>query len=1298
MRKSLSQYRIFSKFRQKLRPPGRFRWLGVSSLWVYRVLTWSVLAVGLAFAGSVIALRYWVFPNIESYRDDIARIVSERARQKVTIGAIQAQWDGLRPQLVLEHVTVHDAAGRSALELARVDNTLSWLSLPALELRFHALDIYRPTLNIRRDARGVLSIAGIDVAEGNEGGNGFADWLLRQRNIEIHDATIIWNDELRAAPQLELKRVFLHLVNSGGRHRFGLRGTPPKELAAPLDVRGDLRGGSIAALAGWNGKLFIQLDYADIAAWRTWVPFPIEFPRGAGALRAWLTFSSDRLIEAVADVRLANVNTRLAADLPQLDLSQLSGRVGWKQSDAGFEVNTSRLSLTTTGGLVLPPADFVLRLNAPGARKQAGGELEANALEMAPLVALADHLPLGQEARRQLAEYSPKGSLHDVILRWSGEWREPQQFSVRGRFQHLSLNRAGRVPGFTGVSGTVEASERGGTLFLNSQKATAEMPRVFRDAHEFDALSAQISWARSGGETELWINNVAFSNAHLAGTVSGVYRTAGTTSGAIDLTGRLTRADARFVGRYIPLVVGKTARDWLDAAFIAGRSSNVTFRLKGKLDEFPYPDGKGGVFQVTARVSDGVLHYGNGWPDIGNIACDLVFRGKRMEVHAWQGAIFGTHLANVRVEIPDLSPANAVLHISGESEGPTGDFLAFIEKSPVAGMIEDFTRGWQAQGAGKLALNLVIPLGDTAKSTIAGAFQFSNNTVTISPELPVVEQAAGRVEFTEKSVRAQTLRGVVLGGPVTISATTSSDAAVRVNAQGRINADIARRSGGPHWVQRLRGATDWRASLTARKRTADVVVESNLQGLAVNLPAPLMKVALETLPVRFERRFLAAGQDRLSLSVGDILGMNLLRRTEGGQVTITRGSVRFGGPAAEPDRGGVWVSGTVKALDLDRWLELLGQSEGGTHVEWGGVDVGLGAVDVRGWRFSDLTVKATAQGGQWRAALSGKELNGDVTWQSEGSGKLVARMKTFAIPAAAPGASQAASRESQSQTEPGDLPALDVIAERFIIKDRLLGRLEVAAVPAGRDWRLEWLLLSNPESNLTLDGVWQVALPRPTTRVNLRLETSDIGKLLTRLGQPEGVQRGTAKLEGSLSWNGSPYELDYPTMTGNLALEAAKGQFVKLDPGIGKLLGVLNLQSLPRRVSLDFRDVFSEGFAFDEIVGAARIDRGNASTENFRVRGPAASIVMRGEVDLAQETQNLRVRITPQLTESVAIAGALIGGPIVGAAAYLAQKVLKDPFGQAASFEYDVTGKWSEPTVKRVPRPVPAPTPMTGGE
>jgi uncharacterized protein (TIGR02099 family) len=1264
-------------------------------LWVYRVLTWCVLAVGLAFAGAVLTLRYWVFPNIDQYRDDIARIVSEGVGQKVTIGSIYAQWEGLRPQFVLERVTVHDAQGRPALELSRVDNTVSWLSVPALDLRFHALDIYRPTLSVRRDARGVVSIAGVELSEG-EGGNGFADWLLRQGDVEVHDAAIVWIDEARDAPPLVLESLYLHLLNSGRRHRFGLRATPPPELAAPLDLRGDLRGGSVAELSDWNGSIFLQLDYVDIAAWRTWVPFPIELPRGAGAVRAWLKFSRDRLVETVADVRLSDVNTRLAADLPMLDLSRLSGRVGWKHSDEAVEFSTSKLRLTTTGGLTLPPADFLLRVSTPEAKKQ-GGELRADSLELAPLVALADHLPLGDEARKQLAEYSPKGTLRDVVLGWSGEWKGPRQYSARGRFLRLSLNRSGRIPGFSGVNGQVEATERGGTLTLNSQKAGVDMPLVFRDPLEFDALSVQVSWARTGGETELWLNNVAFSNAHLDGSVSGIYRTERATSGSIDLTGRLTRADARFVSRYIPLTVAQSTRHWLDGAFLAGRSNNVTVRLKGKLADYPFPDNRGGVFQVTARIADGALHFADGWPEIRNIAGDLVFRGNSMNLNAWQGAIFGARLANVRVDIPQLSGGNEVLNVSGEAEGPTGEFFAFIEKSPVSGMIDDFTRGWKAQGAGRLALKVALPLSGPAKPKIAGAYQFADNTITISPELPVVEQASGRIEFTETAVKAQN-KGFVLGGPVTVSATTSSDGTVNIGVQGRINTDVARRAGGPPWVQRLRGATDWRAIFTARKRSADLLIESNLQGLAINLPAPFAKTAAEVWPARFERRALSAGQDRFNLVVGDIVNANLVRRIEGKAQTIARGDVRFGGATAETDRSGVWVSGTVKALNLDGWLDLIGSGPGGTRIEWGGVDVSVGALDALGWRFVGLSAKASVQNGEWHAAFSGKELDGEATWQPQGRGRLVARMRTFAIPGSSPVAAPAADRGAPSRVEPQDLPALDIVAEQFLIKDTQYGRLELSAEPEGRDWRLQRLALTNPDGNLALDGVWKQAQPRPLTQATLRLEISDIGKELKRLGYPEGVRGGTAKLDGSLTWSGAFYELDYPTMSGNLKLEAAKGQFTKLDPGIGKLLGVMNLQSLPRRVSLDFKDVFSEGFAFDEISGAARIDNGTAATENFRVRGPAATVVMNGTVDLAHETQHLKVRITPQLTESVAVAGALVGGPVAGVAAYLAQKVLKDPFGQLATFEYEVAGNWSDPTVKRVRTPPPAPAPLTNTE
>jgi len=200
----------------------------------------------------------------------------------------------------------------------------------------------------------------------------------------------------------------------------------------------------------------------------------------------------------------------------------------------------------------------------------------------------------------------------------------------------------------------------------------------------------------------------------------------------------------------------------------------------------------------------------------------------------------------------------------------------------------------------------------------------------------------------------------------------------------------------------------------------------------------------------------------------------------------------------------------------------------------------------------------------------------------------------------------------------------------------------------------------------------------------LHIEAQDLGKLLARLGYPEMVKRGTAKLDGQLSWAGSPHELDLASLGGTLTLEAKSGQFLKVEPGAGKLLGLLSLQSLPRRLTLDFRDIFSEGFAFDSISGIAHIDHGVARTDDFKLEGPAAKVRMQGETDLARETQNLKVKVAPQLGEGVSVAGAFLGGPVVGLATLVVQKLLKDPIDQIAAYEYSITGTWDNPNVVKI--------------
>jgi uncharacterized protein YhdP len=203
--------------------------------------------------------------------------------------------------------------------------------------------------------------------------------------------------------------------------------------------------------------------------------------------------------------------------------------------------------------------------------------------------------------------------------------------------------------------------------------------------------------------------------------------------------------------------------------------------------------------------------------------------------------------------------------------------------------------------------------------------------------------------------------------------------------------------------------------------------------------------------------------------------------------------------------------------------------------------------------------------------------------------------------------------------------------------------------------------------------------------MEVNADVNDIGRYFARLKLPQGIKGGSARVQGQLSWSGSPQVVDWPTLSGELRLEAKKGQFLKVEPGIGKLIGVISLQALPRRVALDFRDVFSEGFAFDVISGTAAITRGVARTGDFSMAGTSARVQMKGEINLAGETQRLDVKVVPSVSESVAL-GAAIVNPAVGIATLLAQKALKDPISEMVAFEYEVSGTWADPMVMKKKR------------
>ena len=1258
--------------------------------WTVRLIVASSIAAFFVIAAAILALRYWLLPEIETYRSDIEQTVGAAIGERIAIGSIQADWAGIHPHLTLRNVRVFDKSGQAALTLDKIVSNLSWMTFLTGEVRFASIEIDQPRLGIRRDKSGTIYVASIPINQG-PANSGVSDWLLHQSQVLIKNGFILWEDEKMGAPPLMLNQVDFALVNSRQHHLFGLHATPPADLSSPIDIRGNLFGKSLSDLNAWRGKLYARIDYADTATLGKWLPAPKELLGGSGAMRVWLDFAQEKPEAFTADVRLSKVRAKLGSSLPEIGMRTLRGRIAWKDMDGGYEIRTQRLALETDAGESIHPTDFLLRSVPAHGFSSEEGEISANSLEFDTLSRLSEYFPMPSKVRQMLTSLAPHGELRDLQVKWTGQergspllpWQPPAgekpgqlpaHYSIKGRFSNLGFATSGNV--FKGISGHVDGDENGGSFSLDSRHPEFVLPKLFEAPISLDVLIAQAKWQNGKQGQTVTFDNLSFSNGSLAGNAFGSYASA---NNYADITGRLTRADASQVWRYLPLVVAGNARDWVKNAILGGEAGEVKMRLKGSLDNFPFANGKTGLFQTAFKVKNATLRYAPEWPEMTSVSADILFQGSRMEITSHQGAILGTNLTSCQAIIPDLG--NPVLHAEGEASGPTDEFLKVIDQSPLKQYTSGFTEGMRSTGNGNLKISLDIPLEKIERTRVSGSYQFQDDTVT-GPGMPDMAHLNGRLDFSESALSAKNASAVILGGPAVINVSTDRDGSLKIAASGRVSPDNIANP----FARHFRGSSAWHGTISASQKKTDILIESTLQGLSSDLPYPFSRNASDITPTRLEKKSLAPNGNLTTLSYGKIVAAQFAGGTKNGSSRIDRGTIYFdeGLPTELPETPGIWIVGSLKSLDADRWRDILDESGGGkSSVSLAGVDLDIDALTFLGKHFGKLGVSAKQNEGNWQATLSGDDIDGAIQWLPEGKGQLTAKLKKLVIPYTPPEKEAVESKAALAKVANRNLPALDITADSFVMKNKSMGHLELVALQQGSDWKIQKLRISNPDSTLTADGLWQGWAIHPRTNVNVKLDVSRIGKFLTRFGYPENVMRGKGSLEGTLSWAGSPQSIDYATLDGNIKLKAKHGQFNKIDPGIGKLLGILSLQEIPRRITLDFRDIFSQGFAFETISSSLKISDGVAYTSDLRIEGPAAEVGMSGKIDLDKETQDLKIIVRPQLGGSFSVASSLLGGPVVGVATWVVGKVLQDPLDRLAAYEYNVTGSWTDPIVTK---------------
>ncbi len=1240
------------------------------------------------------------------------------------------------------------AAGEEALRLPELRASLSWWSLLIGQVRLADVRLMGPALSLSREADGLIYFAGSPINKPNqvEDDGRFLRTLLDQPGLSIHHATLSWHDALTPAAELKFTDVGISLDKGLTGHSIGFVATPPRALARKIELRGLVNLKNDENRWKVNGSLYLAADDASLTELRKHLTIPDPLQTGVGNVRAWVDIdstvapppgTSNRAMLAfnpvraiTADVYLINTRVQLGEDVAPLQIAKLAGRLEYKASQAGFTIASKALEFRTREGVVSPPADFSLTLQNQADAAGASGEITANGIDLKAMSALINFFPIGKDMRALGERFAMRGMVQQSRFAWTGYLDKPLTYQIRGKLAEFGSNTSEAIPGISGFTGTVEGDDKGGRFTVASKNLVLDVPRVMPAPLQFLQFESGGEWKVTPDTVEVSINGARFANNDLAGELDGRYwryRASGSKAaeekgpGSLDVKLRVTGLKATTMPGYLPVGAVKT-RDYLQWALRDGEIVSTNVEWKGPIYDFPYREQTTGSFRIDAKVKAVDYRYLEGWPVANDVDGEILFENTRFEAKLDTGKFFNAVLNKTTIAVDDFGGSPPMLTIQGSSDARAEEMSRYLKESPLINSVGAFTRFVALDGPGKLELGLKIPLGEYDRNRfqtrINGKYSLARGHAKLAfgPELFGL---GGSIAFSEANVRSSNLVATAYGNPMTINIAGTGDSGVAVDFTAR--ADVAQLSDVLPFrmPQQVKGIADFTGRVFAKGGSTEVTIESALSGITSTLPAPLAIRAEESrrLKVQFSNtglptekiRVTLAGNSQGAAQSSDSPESRIDARFQRSFDAAGQPKGFFGGVASVGDAlgevtipEGMWLAGTLPRFDFDAWRAAVdtfypvlpgATADAGAKAESpiAGFDFKLGGMLAYGRPFKAMTLKGRHGSEGWRMTMDSAEASGDFTWRPAAfndRGLVRARLQRFVLAEESPAIGGTPAADGTAEA---DLPALDIVAEKFTLKDRELGKLELRATPQGANWKIDQLNISNGHLKLETDGLWQrfgdPQKPdgRSRTTMNVRFETANLNATFDQFGYGDYLKGGRGKLEGQLSWPGHSYQYNASSLSGHFKVAANNGRFSKIEPGAGKLLGLISLQALPRRITLDFRDIFSEGFAFDKIEGDIKINNGIMFTDNFEIKGPAADIKMVGDISLPAEKQNLTMTVVPSLGEGVAIGAAVLLTPAVGAGVLLAQKMLQG----ANTYDYSVTGSWDNPVVEKIKQTPP---------
>jgi len=1286
-----------------------------SRRWLRKLRRWLAggIAVSLVLIATLVALVSQLLPLLNQHPQHVAHWLQQQIGQPVSITAVDARWSRSGPLLRLQGLKIGADAGHSGLELSEAELLVRayagwWPGQPLLSLRLHKLD-----LSLQRQRDGRWELQGLGPAR-----PGGLQALLAQieqlGELRVEEARLDISD-LDTGRHLALPRIDARLRTVGGRVRLGVRvyaaDSPPLQWIANLDP--GLQAGEI-----YIGSSTMALDHwlADS------LDLPVHVLSGSGEVALWMTLRQGAVQDATLQARLTGLSLRGGKGSTASPTASTSGTaLDVSDPEEGMAVATDGRRWDADEWELMARAwreDDTLRVVVPGMRVRQGdterqiGRLEwgrgaagsALFVEAVDLQPLFDWLPmLGGDLPplpRWLRDAAPGGRVESLNLAWTAERIVRAGVSLRD----IHWQAVGTLPGVSGVSLQVNGDSDHLQMQVDSPHFSLDAPQSLV-APVGAALQGSLDIYPQGQGWVLEAAPLSVKGADFAAMLEGsVWWQNDGSRPFLDLRGEgaagipVSAAKHFWVLNKMP---PKTV-EWLNRALVDGHLNVATALVHGDLDDWPF-DGGQGRFEAYGEVEGVTLDYLPGWPHGEQLSGWVRFLNMRMDAEV-NGSVLGNRVVKATGTFEDLRRPILELDLQGSGTGPS--LLSLIRRSPLQQRFGSAIEGLSVGGKADVSVTMHVPLKkELGHFELEGHADLHEADLSDSRWGLQFEAANGRLQFSESGFSADELSVLFADQLTSLSLsvgqfTSTARHLVEGSLRGRVSVDslLALRPEMDWLRPHVEGVSDWAARVTVPRSegptsTVSVRLQSDLQGTALQLPAPLRKAAEERLPADVEL-LLPSTSGRIDLQLGELLH---LRGRLAERASDFRGIAAFGvGELNEsPSESGLEVVGSVPVLDGNGWvgatLSGLGQ---GAQVRR--IDLSAGILQLGGRDFSESRVQVERQDdGAGLVRFAGEQLQGELRWPKQWLGAtLVGRFDRLHWPSS----NDPDALVPEDDVDPAWLPALDFDIDDARLGDARLGAVQLRTRQTPDGMLLEHFAARSDALSLDASGDWSRRIEGSESRFKFVFAGPDLGRMMDRLGFSPLVEGGSTDAVADVNWRGGPAQFEMARLEGQLQIKVGKGRVPHVEPGAGRIIGLLSLTEIPRRLTLDFSDFFASGFAFNSIHGDFRFSGGNATTDNLLIESPSAQIRIQGRTGLAQRDYDQTMEVLPRTNNVLPAIGALSAGPAGAAIGAVAQAVFQQPMRQMARTLYHVGGSWEKSDItvlERGPRqPLPDAPPV----